>query len=244
MYKNFILNSITDNEGLINWHKVKDIIPKKIVDDGDMKEFIFSWLSLLNLDESFIRKYAIEFDIDELVSLNKIPDDIFPQLMDRIILYIMRYPDGTDMIHCIFKKTYNEKVIREFTARLLSYIHSSYHDAGNGTLPDESIEILSHLMPYLNDPRIDKQTIIGFVELFDNAITIFDVLSIRDDIDFTDIFIQYNKNPNILDSAVTALWSFHSSYKESNGTDDCERNKTKFNIVYNIIEYIMNNDNK
>ncbi|MMZ42299.1 hypothetical protein D1872_38200 [compost metagenome] len=243
MYTNPILNVITNEEGRIDWPKVVQMIPKKIVLDDDTKAYTFTWLSLLNLDESFIREHAVDFEIDELISLNKIPDDIFPQFIGRIVLYIMRnsYPEGTDMIHCIFKKSYNEKSIREFTAHLLNLIHDTYRD---GNLPDESIDILSHLMPYLNDPRIDKQTIIGFVELFDNAITIFDILSVRDDIDYNDIINQYKKNPNLFDSAVTALWSFHSSYKESSGTDDYERNKTKFNIVYHIIEHIMNNADK
>lgn len=246
MYTNPILNVITNEKGRIDWPKVIQMIPKKIVLDGDTEAYTFTWLSLLNLDESFIREYTAEFEIDELISLNKIPDDIFPQFIDDIVLNIMRhsYPEGTDMMHCIFKKSYSEGVIREFTARLLTYIHSSYNDTGNETLPDESIEILSHLMPYLNDPRIDKQTVIGFVELFKHAITIFDVLSVRDDIDFYDIINQYKKNPNLIDSAVTALWSFHSSYKESDDTDDYERNKTKFNIVYRIIEHIMNNADK
>lgn len=119
MYKNPVLNALTNEDGYLDRNKVMLSVPANVGSEYDdpeeryaeKEEFLLTSLSLQSLDQSFIIKYMDKMDLRDIFKFNKIPGHRMTlEVIDRIYKVVTSMGD-VELLRWVLEKDYCGRII-------------------------------------------------------------------------------------------------------------------------------------
>lgn len=197
MYKNPVLNALTNEDGYLDREKVIFSVPDHVGSEyetaeerySEKEEFILTSLSLQSLDESFIVKYMDKMDLHDIFKFNKIPaQHMTLNMIDRILRAVFNM-DDVELLRWVLEKDYSSDIITQIITKC---------STSNLKTP-EVAEVI-----YDNLKKVSKDVLMLLVE--HGHLHILDVALKREDITSDDI-IKYAGTQFSIDDLIQTFWN-------------------------------------